>query len=81
MYICPKYATEDTPEPYREWLLAISDGLDSATVMKYTGLSSDDLATSGGIRVDRAFLIPSPLGEVFIHNFALACSAGKLMCG
>ncbi len=113
LYICPKYATEDTPEPYREWLLAIADsldeevnetqyhkaeiqqvfdliaqdlispkeyarmkeessieqlqqdkfrqgrfaekqetaskmladGLDSATVMKYTGLSSDDLAT------------------------------------
>jgi len=108
-YVCPKYVAEDTPEPYREWLLAIADsldeevdetqyhkteilqifdliardlispqeyarmkeeynieqlqqdklhqrtleiarkmladGLDSATVMKYTGLSPDELAT------------------------------------
>jgi predicted transposase/invertase (TIGR01784 family) len=111
-YVCPKYVTDETPEPYREWLLAIddsldeevdetqyhktaiqqifdliaresispqdraqmkdeysveqlqqdkfekgqqqkaletarkmlADGLDSATVMKYTGLSSDELA-------------------------------------
>jgi predicted transposase/invertase (TIGR01784 family) len=28
LYACPKYATEDTPEPYREWLLAIADSLD-----------------------------------------------------
>jgi len=109
LYVCPKYVAEDTPEPYREWLLAIADsldeevdetqyhkteiqqifdliardlispqeyarmkeeynieqlqqdklhqqtleiarkmladGLDSATVMKYTGLSPDELAT------------------------------------
>ena len=28
MYICPKYVTDETPEPYREWLLAIADSLD-----------------------------------------------------
>jgi len=28
LYICPKYVTKDTPEPYREWLLAIADSLD-----------------------------------------------------
>ena len=28
LYICPKYVAEDTPEPYREWLLAIADSLD-----------------------------------------------------
>jgi predicted transposase/invertase (TIGR01784 family) len=28
LYICPKYVADDTPEPYREWLLAIVDSLD-----------------------------------------------------
>ena len=28
MHICPKYASEKTPEPYREWMLAINDSLD-----------------------------------------------------
>ena len=28
LYICPKYVSDDTPEPYREWLLAIADSLD-----------------------------------------------------
>jgi predicted transposase/invertase (TIGR01784 family) len=28
LYVCPKYVTKDTPEPYREWLLAIADSLD-----------------------------------------------------
>lgn len=28
LYVCPKYVTEETPEPYREWLLAIEDSLD-----------------------------------------------------
>ena len=28
LYLCPKYATEETPEPYREWLMAINDSLD-----------------------------------------------------
>jgi predicted transposase/invertase (TIGR01784 family) len=28
LYICPKYVAADTPEPYREWLLAIADSLD-----------------------------------------------------
>ena len=27
-YVCPKYVTDETPEPYREWLLAIQDSLD-----------------------------------------------------
>ena len=27
-YVCPKYVTEETPQPYREWLLAIDDSLD-----------------------------------------------------
>jgi hypothetical protein len=27
-YLCPKYVTEKTPEPYREWLQAINDSLD-----------------------------------------------------
>ncbi|MEK8016008.1 MAG: hypothetical protein VSS75_004005, partial [Candidatus Parabeggiatoa sp.] len=28
VYVCPKYLTDETPEPYREWLLAITDSLD-----------------------------------------------------
>ncbi len=28
LYVCPKYVADDTPEPYREWLLAIADSLD-----------------------------------------------------
>jgi len=28
LYLCPKYAGDDTPEPYREWLRAINDSLD-----------------------------------------------------
>ncbi|EDN65559.1 conserved hypothetical protein [Beggiatoa sp. PS] len=28
LYVCPKYVTENTPEPYREWLSAIQDSLD-----------------------------------------------------
>ncbi|KOR27541.1 hypothetical protein TI03_06675, partial [Achromatium sp. WMS1] len=28
LYLCPKYVTAETPEPYREWLLAIQDSLD-----------------------------------------------------
>jgi predicted transposase/invertase (TIGR01784 family) len=28
VYICPKYVDDQTPEPYREWLLAITDSLD-----------------------------------------------------
>ncbi len=28
IYLCPKYASADTPEPLREWLLAIDDTLD-----------------------------------------------------
>ncbi|RKZ81063.1 MAG: hypothetical protein DRR19_22760 [Candidatus Parabeggiatoa sp. nov. 1] len=28
IFISPKYVTDDTPEPYREWLLAIADSLD-----------------------------------------------------
>ncbi|OQY27374.1 MAG: hypothetical protein B6244_10980 [Candidatus Cloacimonetes bacterium 4572_55] len=29
VYLCPKYADDSTPEPLREWLLAIEDTLDS----------------------------------------------------
>jgi len=28
MYLCPKYVNEETPEPFRTWLLAIQDTLD-----------------------------------------------------
>ncbi len=28
MYLCPKYVSDETPEPYREWLKAIQDTLD-----------------------------------------------------
>ncbi len=28
IYVCPKYINKDTPEPYREWMLAIEDSLD-----------------------------------------------------
>ncbi len=28
IYLCPKYVNNDTPGPYREWLLAIQDTLD-----------------------------------------------------
>ncbi len=28
IYICPKYVTDQTPEPYREWMRAIADSLD-----------------------------------------------------
>lgn len=27
-YVCPKYVSEATPQPYREWLHAINDMLD-----------------------------------------------------
>ncbi|MEK8016333.1 MAG: PD-(D/E)XK nuclease family transposase [Candidatus Parabeggiatoa sp.] len=28
LFLSPKYVTDETPEPYREWLLAIADSLD-----------------------------------------------------
>jgi predicted transposase/invertase (TIGR01784 family) len=28
LYLCPKYVSEETPEPYRQWLQAIDDSLD-----------------------------------------------------
>jgi len=28
LYLCPKYVSEDTPQPYRQWLEAIDDSLD-----------------------------------------------------
>jgi len=28
LYLCPKHVTDETPEPYREWLKAIDDTLD-----------------------------------------------------
>jgi flagellar biosynthesis/type III secretory pathway protein FliH len=28
IFLCPKYVTEETPEPYRTWLRAINDTLD-----------------------------------------------------
>jgi hypothetical protein len=28
LYLCPKYVSENTPQPYREWLQAINDTLD-----------------------------------------------------
>jgi hypothetical protein len=28
IYLCPKYVSEETPQPYREWLQAINDTLD-----------------------------------------------------
>ncbi len=28
VYVCPKYVTDETPEPYKEWLKAINDSLD-----------------------------------------------------
>jgi hypothetical protein len=28
MYVCPKYVNKNTPEPYRQWMLAIDDSLD-----------------------------------------------------
>jgi hypothetical protein len=28
VYLCPKYLNEETPEAWREWLLAINDSLD-----------------------------------------------------
>jgi predicted transposase/invertase (TIGR01784 family) len=28
IYLCPKYVSDATPEPYREWLRAIADSLD-----------------------------------------------------
>ncbi len=28
LYVCPKYVSDDTPEPCRQWLLAIQDSLD-----------------------------------------------------
>ncbi len=35
MYLCPKYVSKDTPEPYREWLLAIQDTLDEEVDESY----------------------------------------------
>jgi len=54
MYICPKYVNEKTPEPYREWMLAIEDSLDGLvdesaykhpTIRKIFGLIEKDLIT------------------------------------
>jgi len=28
LYLCPKYVNEQTPEPFKEWMLAIEDSLD-----------------------------------------------------
>jgi len=28
LYLCPKYVSDDTPQPYRQWLEAIDDSLD-----------------------------------------------------
>ena len=28
IYLCPKYVTDETPEPFRSWMLAIQDTLD-----------------------------------------------------
>jgi predicted transposase/invertase (TIGR01784 family) len=28
VYVCPKYVTDETPQPYQEWLKAINDSLD-----------------------------------------------------
>jgi hypothetical protein len=28
IYVCPKYVNEQTPEPYRQWMIAINDSLD-----------------------------------------------------
>ncbi len=37
MYICPKYVNDNTPNPYREWMLAIEDSLDQEVdESKYT---------------------------------------------
>ena len=30
LYLCPKYVSHNTPEPYREWLRAIKDSLDES---------------------------------------------------
>jgi predicted transposase/invertase (TIGR01784 family) len=36
IYICPKYVNKDTPQPFRQWLLAIDDSLDEEVdVSKY----------------------------------------------
>jgi len=54
MYICPKYVNEKTPEPYREWMLAIEDSLDGLvdesaykhpTIRKIFGLIEKELIT------------------------------------
>ena len=34
VYLCPKYVSDDTPEPYREWLRAIDDSLDEKVEIK-----------------------------------------------
>lgn len=34
IYLCPKYVSSDTPEPYREWLRAIDDSLDGKVEIK-----------------------------------------------
>jgi len=34
IYLCPKYVSNDTPEPYREWLRAIDDSLDGEVEVK-----------------------------------------------
>jgi hypothetical protein len=28
LYLCPKYVSDETPQPYRQWLQAIDDSLD-----------------------------------------------------
>jgi hypothetical protein len=34
IYLCPKYVSDDTPEPFREWLRAIDDSLDEKVEIK-----------------------------------------------
>lgn len=51
VYLCPKYVTDETPENYREWLLAIDDSLDGVVdetayqrpeIQKMFGLIEED---------------------------------------
>jgi|GEM_PF-161748 len=54
IYLSPRYATDETPEPFREWLLAINDSLDESVdeslyskpeIQQIFGIIEKDLVT------------------------------------
>lgn len=67
IYLCPKYVTDKTPEPLREWLLAINDSLDEEV--------DESLYTHPQIRqvfdiIERDSVTPQERAEMFEESHA-----------